>query len=248
MSRARLQAPFWLNPSDRTWFPDVALAMQEPNGLLAVGGDLSPERLLVAYQRGIFPWYSQGQPVMWWSPSPRAVVFPEQIRISRSLRKTIRNRDFSLHLDSGFPEVVSQCATSRKDGLGTWITDEMKQAYIQLHDLGSAHSVEVRQAGQLVGGLYGVAIGRVFFGESMFSRMRDASKIAFVALARHLQANGFAVIDCQVASAHLFTLGAQAIPREAFIQILTEHAQVDAGRDTPAWTGFIDKDGLQATL
>lgn len=172
------------NPQER--FPPVEHAEQEPDGLLAVGGDLSPTRLLNAYQHGIFPWYSSEQPILWWSPDPRTVLFPERIKISRSLAKSLRNRHYRCDFDRDFDAVISACAMPLPGREETWITDEMKQAYIHLHQLGFAHSMEIREDGRLVGGLYGIAIGRVFFGESMFSLARDASKIALVHLARTL--------------------------------------------------------------
>ena len=191
-----MTAPYWLNPYDPTDFPDVSLALREPDGLLAVGGDLRIERLLAAYQRGIFPWYSGDQPILWWSPDPRSVLFPDKLHISRSLRKTLRKQLFTITFDTAFEEVIHACSEPRADGLGTWITDEMQQAYLRLHQSGYAHSVECWLNGKLVGGLYGVAMGKVFFGESMFSRVTDASKIAFVFLVRQLQRWQFEMIDC----------------------------------------------------
>jgi len=201
-------------------FPPVEMAETEPDGLLAVGGDLSPRRLLQAYRQGIFPWYSEGQPILWWSPDPRTVLFPERLKISRSLAKTLRNKPFRVTFDRAFEAVIDACAEPRDKASGTWITTEMKAAYIRLHQLGHAHSAEVWSQGRLVGGLYGIAIGRVFFGESMFTRIRDASKVAFVRLTRQLQAAGFTLIDCQVYSAHLLSLGAEEIDRHSFCQLL----------------------------
>lgn len=197
-------------------FPPVETALREPNGLLAAGGDLSPARLLAAYRLGIFPWYSAGEPILWWSPDPRMVLFPGELKVSRSLRKRVRREDHDVSFDAGFAEVVSACAAPRADGAGTWITPEMQQAYCRLHALGHAHSVEVRIGNDLVGGLYGVAIGRVFFGESMFARATDASKIALVHLVARLKGLGFALIDCQMTTAHLASLGAREIPRHEF--------------------------------
>lgn len=215
------QGPFWLEPdSDPAHFPDPVYALTEPNGLLAVGGDLSPARLLNAYRQGIFPWYSDGQPILWWSPAPRAVLFPEALHISRSLGKTLRRGHFRISFDEDFAAVIEACSQARGAETGTWITSEMKQAYQQLHRIGFAHSVEVRQGTQLVGGLYGVSMGKVFFGESMFSRERDASKVALVHLVEQLRAWDFALIDCQVGSSHLFSLGATEIPREQFLSLL----------------------------
>jgi leucyl/phenylalanyl-tRNA--protein transferase len=222
------EGPYWLEPdSDPALFPDPAFALQEPNGLLAVGGDLSPARLLNAYRQGIFPWYSQDEPILWWSPDPRTVLFPAQLHLSRSLRKTLRHHPFTVTLDSAFSQVIEACSESRpqKDGSqgGTWISDEMKAAYGTLHRIGFAHSVECWQGEELVGGLYGVSMGRVFFGESMFSRRTDASKIGFAHLVRRLTDWGFVLIDCQVYSAHLASLGAVDIPREQFLTLLDKH-------------------------
>ena len=220
------QGPFWLEAdSNPAHFPNPCFALEEPNGLLAVGGDLSPARLLNAYRQGIFPWYSDGQPILWWSPAPRAVLFPEQLKIRRSLRKRLRNGGFQLSLDSAFGEVIKACSAARQHQDGTWITAEMKQAYMHLHRLGFAHSVEVWLDGKLVGGLYGVSMGKVFFGESMFSKERDASKVALVYLVRQLLAWEFALIDCQVGSAHLASLGACEIPRERFLELLDQHCE-----------------------
>jgi leucyl/phenylalanyl-tRNA--protein transferase len=201
-------------------FPDVESAEREPNGLLAVGGDLSVTRLLNAYRAGIFPWYSAGQPILWWSPDPRTLLFPEHLKISRSLRKTLAKRRFTATLDQAFGGVITACAAPRADGEGTWILPEMVRAYRRLHDQGFAHSVEVWADGELVGGLYGVALGRVFFGESMFSRRSDASKVALVHLCGKLQQWGYELIDCQLHSAHLESLGAEAIPRRSFRALL----------------------------
>lgn len=204
-------------------FPDVERALQHPNGLLAVGGDLDSGRLLHAYRRGIFPWFSEGQPILWWAPDPRAVLLPDGVRISRSLRKTLRRGPFTLSADVAFAEVIRQCAAPRATGEGTWITPDMIRAYCRLHVLGHARSIEVWQGPNLVGGLYGVALGRVFFGESMFSRARDASKTALVALARL----GYRLIDCQLPNAHLASLGALKIPRRAFNACLDRWCDAD---------------------
>jgi leucyl/phenylalanyl-tRNA---protein transferase len=203
-------------------FPPVELA--SPEGLLAVGGDLRAERLLEAYRHGIFPWYNPGQPILWWSPDPRVVLFPSKLRVTRSLRKTLRQKKFSVTLDTAFREVIQGCAQPRlrsPDG-GTWITPEMIEAYCVLHKRGLAHSVESWRDGKLAGGLYGVASGRAFFGESMFSRETDASKVAFVHLVRQLQRWGFTLIDCQLPSAHLFSLGAEEIRRRDFLARLDQ--------------------------
>lgn len=208
----------WLLPGDN--FPPSRFALTEPDGLLAVGGDLSPPRLLSAYRCGIFPWYEKGQPVLWWTPDPRMVLFPEERHVSRSLAKVLRQKRFRLSMDTAFTQVIDACAGPRHGTHGTWITAEMKRAYIRLHEMGHAHSVEVWQDEHLVGGLYGIALGAVFFGESMFSRATNASKVAFVALAEKLDEWGYQLLDCQVASSHLFTLGAREIPRAEFETIL----------------------------
>ncbi len=227
-----MTAPYWLNPYDPTDFPDVNLALTEPDGLLAVGGDLSEQRLLAAYRRGIFPWYSDDQPILWWSPDPRAVLFPDNLKISKSLRKTIRKQIFRVTFDTAFEQVVHACAEPRAGQNGTWISDEMYEAYVRLHQADHhAHSVECWQEGRLVGGLYGISIGQVFFGESMFSHATDASKVAFVYLVKHLAAKGYPLIDCQVSSAHLTSLGACNIHRHEFITYLNKfHSQ-------KGWTG-----------
>ena len=205
-------------------FPDVDNAMIQPNGLLAVGGDLSPARLLHAYQRGIFPWFSDAQPILWWAPDPRAVLLPESIKISRSLRKTLRREVFQVTFDRVFPRVIDACAAPRARQNDTWITHHMVDAYCELHDRGFAHSVECWQDGALVGGLYGVAIGKVFFGESMFSHVSDASKVALATLCR----SGYELIDCQLPSDHLKRMGAIDLPRRDFMDLLCRW------RDAPA--------------
>ncbi len=223
--------PHWLRPEDPvTGFPDVSLAMRDPNGLLAAGGDLSSARLLAAYRRGIFPWYNPGQPILWWSPDPRAVLFAAHLRVSRSLRKTLNRRRFRLTMDEAFDQVIEACAGPRRQSEGTWITEAMDTAYRRLHQQGVAHSVECWHDGTLAGGLYGVAIGRVFFGESMFSRETDASKVAFCHLVRQLNRWDFGLIDCQVHSAHLASLGATEIPRDRFVQYLNRFCE-QAPRD-----------------
>jgi len=201
-------------------FPNVGMAEKDPNGLLAVGGDLSPSRLINAYRSGIFPWYSDEQPILWWSPDPRAVLFPDQLKISRSLRKTLRKQGFSVSFDQCFEQVLQACAAPRKNADGTWITTDMEAAYIALHKQQKAHSVEVWHKGKLVGGLYGVAIGQVFFGESMFSLMSDASKVGLVFLVEHLKHWDYQLIDCQVHTDHLTSLGAEEISRQRFIEHL----------------------------
>jgi leucyl/phenylalanyl-tRNA--protein transferase len=198
-------------------FPPVDDAMREPNGLLAAGADLSPARLLDAYRRGIFPWFGDEDPLLWWSPDPRMVLFVDELHVSRSLRKTIRSGRFVVTADRAFSAVMSGCAEPRADAEGTWITTEMRAAYARLAALGYAHSIETWQDEQLVGGLYGVAIGRMFFGESMFARVSDASKVAFVTLVRQLQGWQFRMIDCQMPTAHLASLGAREVPRHDFL-------------------------------
>ncbi len=205
--------------SDELIFPSPKLAAQE--GLLAVGGDLSQERLLVAYRMGIFPWYSENEPIMWWSPDPRLILYPYQLKVSKSLKKTINKGDFVLTMDQAFEAVITACAESRTEtNEGTWIVDEMITAYSKLHESGFAHSVEAWLGDQLAGGLYGVSIGRCFFGESMFTRISNASKVAFVGLVKYLQQLNFDLIDCQVTTSHLLSFGAHEIPRARFLDEL----------------------------
>jgi leucyl/phenylalanyl-tRNA---protein transferase len=218
----------WLSERDSPdAFPPVERALREPDGLLAAGGDLSPARLLAAYKRGIFPWYSHGQPILWWCPDPRAVLFPGAFRTTRSLAKSMRNKAMTTRIDSAFATVIAACGSEKVRPEGTWLSPEMQAAYLRLHHLGHAHSVETWMGDRLVGGLYGVAIGAVFFGESMFSLETDASKIALRGLCDHLQACGFHVIDCQMATPHLQSLGATLLPRAQFIQLLASHASSD---------------------
>ncbi|MCQ4346499.1 leucyl/phenylalanyl-tRNA--protein transferase [Pseudomonas stutzeri] len=204
-------------------FPPLETALGEPDGLLALGGDLRPERLVAAYRHGCFPWYQEGQPILWWSPDPRMVLFPEELHVSRSLRKTLRQNRFTITFDRDFAAVVSACAAPRNHADGTWITPAMQAAYRELHRRGVAHSVEVWQDERLVGGLYGLAIGRLFFGESMFSRATDASKAGFVTLVERLRDCGFRLIDCQMHTPHLASLGARPIPRSEFADQLRRH-------------------------
>ena len=211
-------APFRLDVRQPELFPEASLALQDPDGLLAIGGDLSEKRILAAYRQGIFPWYSDDQPILWWSPDPRMVLYPDNLHISKSLRKTLRRENYSITFDKVFHQVVDECSAPRNYTDDTWITDEMKQAYIRLHQSGYAHSVECWQDQELIGGLYGIAIGKVFFGESMFANKADASKIAFIYLARQLQNWGYQLIDCQVYSQHLASLGAINISRDDFIR------------------------------
>lgn len=209
----------WLGPGDP--FPPVEEALREPNGLLAAGGDLAPPRLLDAYARGIFPWFGDGDPLLWWSPDPRMVLWLGELHISRSLRRTLRSGRYRVTLDQAFAAVVAGCAEPREEEGGTWITPEMVEAYGTLAALGHAHSVEVwSRDGALAGGLYGVALGRMFFGESMFSRRPDASKVALASLAAQLEGWGFELLDCQMSTAHLASLGAREIPRAEFLRHL----------------------------
>ncbi|MBP7489373.1 MAG: leucyl/phenylalanyl-tRNA--protein transferase [Azospira sp.] len=222
----------WLTAAHE--FPPLATALSEPNGLLAVGGDLAPERLLAAYRRGIFPWYSPGEPILWWSPDPRMVLFPAEFKVSRSLGRTLRRGGYEVRLDTAFARVIAACAqTPRRGQHGTWIVPEMQAAYRRLHELGLAHSVETWVDGELVGGLYGIALGRMFYGESMFSWRSDASKIAVAHLARYLERLGFGMVDCQMHTAHLASLGAREIPRDDFIARLD--ALVAAGSAPGPW-------------
>jgi leucyl/phenylalanyl-tRNA--protein transferase len=199
-------------------FPPAEHAVK--SGLLAVGGDLSPERLLAAYREGIFPWYAEGEPILWWSPDPRFVLFPNELRISRSMRQFLKKGIVSVTFDEDFREVIDACRKPRRGQVGTWITEEMREAYTALHEMGYAHSVEVRWKGTLVGGLYGVSLGRVFFGESMFSAAENASKAALIALVSRLRELDFDIIDCQVESPHLASLGARPLPRREFCDLL----------------------------
>jgi leucyl/phenylalanyl-tRNA--protein transferase len=206
-------------------FPPVTKALASPNGLLCAGGDLSPRRLVEAYSHGIFPWFSEGDPILWWSPDPRMVLFPDELKVSRSLRKSVERGPYETRFDTAFRDVIEQCAAPRDGQGGTWIVPEMVDAYTRLHEHGVAHSVESWRDGELVGGLYGVALGRVFFGESMFARAPDASKVALVRLVERLREDEFQVIDCQQATPHLASLGAREIPRKAFAQLVQESLQ-----------------------
>lgn len=207
--------------SDELYFPPADQAL--PEGLLAIGGDLSVPRLLLAYEQGIFPWYSQDDPIMWWCPDPRCVLFHRKLKVSKSMRNVLNRSNYEVSFDQHFDEVIAACAEiERKGEDGTWITEEIKKSYISLHELGLAHSVEVMMNGELVGGLYGVSIGGIFFGESMFSKRSNTSKIAFIHLSRILEERGFLAIDCQVMNAHLASLGAINVPRKDFLSLLTE--------------------------
>jgi leucyl/phenylalanyl-tRNA--protein transferase len=222
----------WIKTTDPPdHFPDPDQALTEPDGLLAVGGDLSVERLLIAYRQGIFPWYQDGQPILWWSPDPRAVLFPPELHVSRSLRRTLRKNRFTVSINQDFAGVIAGCATKRSD-TGTWITSDMEHAYQQLHDAGHAHAIEVWRDEKLVGGLYGVNIGRVFFGESMFSRQTDASKVALVQLIHICRERGIDLIDCQITSAHLASLGSRQISRTEFLKLLHRYTQFPS---PPGW-------------
>lgn len=216
----------WLAP-DSLEFPPPEQALTDPNGLLAAGGDLSPARLLAAYRQGIFPWYEEGQPILWWSPQPRIILVPQNVHIARSLRKVLRHGEMTVTADRCFDQVVTACAGPRRDTDGTWITAEMAEAYETLHQLGYAHSIEVWKSGELVGGLYGIAIGRAFFGESMFSHVSNASKVALVHLARQLGEWGYGLIDCQVETDHLVSMGATSVSRAVFRRLLLDYTGAD---------------------
>ncbi len=207
-------------------FPHVSQALKEPDGLLAVGGCLSTQRILNAYRQGIFPWYSDDDPILWWSPDPRLIIFPEKLHLSKSLQKTLRKQTFQVTHDKDFAQVIIHCAAPRSGGAGTWLLPEMQQAYLRLHHQGYAHSIEVWYADELVGGLYGIALGQVFFGESMFHRKTDASKVAFATLVQHLAAWGYQLIDCQVYTPHLVSLGAEEIARSDFCALLQAYTHV----------------------
>ncbi|MGH8447389.1 MAG: leucyl/phenylalanyl-tRNA--protein transferase [Solimonas sp.] len=211
----------WLDPRNpHQPFPPVHLAMRDPNGLLAIGGDLSATRLLSAYRQGIFPWYNPDEPILWWCPNPRTVLQPSALHVSRSLNKAVRRADYALSFDRAFDAVLEACSGERRKSRGTWLGDDMRYAYHELFTKGHAHSIEVWRDGELIGGLYGVALGRVFFGESMFSRATDASKLALYWLCQQLQRWSFDMIDCQISSAHLMSLGAQDLPRDDFLRRL----------------------------
>jgi leucyl/phenylalanyl-tRNA--protein transferase len=216
----------WLSARDAPEnFPALDQALDEPQGLLAAGGDLSVARLLAAYRLSIFPWYSPGQPVLWWAPDPREVLFPKEFHVSRSLAKTLRNGGYRCSIDQDFRAVIEACAAPRASSAGTWITADMRSAYADLHARGYAHSVETYRDGRLIGGLYGVRLGGVFFGESMFSRERDASKVALAHLVRVCLVHDIVVIDCQLPSQHLESLGSRAIPRAEFQFLVRAHAR-----------------------
>lgn len=221
----------WLEPGQP--FPPVDRALVTPNGLLAAGADLSPQRLIEAYRRGIFPWYSEGEPLLWWSPDPRMVLIPEEHRLARSLRKRLRRRDYAVRCDTAFEAVMRACAAPRAGQAGTWITADMIAAYCVLHRGGTAHSVETWIGGELAGGLYGVALGRMFFGESMFTHVPDASRIALAHLARQLARWQYGMIDCQMSTAHLAAAGAREVPRAEFMRKLKD--LVNYPQQTAPW-------------
>lgn len=219
----------WISSDDPPdSFPHIESAYEVPDGLLAAGGDLSPERLIYAYRHGIFPWYDDGQPILWWSPDPRCVLRPHEFHVSRRLRRWLYRSRFEVSFNRSFNDVIAACALDRSGQQGTWITAEMSDAYSHLHQEGWAHSVEVWQEGHLEGGLYGLAIGRAFFGESMFSHQSNASKAAMLALCRQLVINDFEILDCQVESPHLISLGATLMPRRRFASVLGRTCSTDS--------------------
>lgn len=215
-------------------FPSVDQA--DPDGLLAIGGDLHPHRLLSAYAQGIFPWFNPGEPILWWSPDPRFVLFPDQLHVSKSMRSLLKNDTFEVTVDTVFEQVIDACQQAKRPGQsGTWITSEMREAYCHLHKLGFAHSVETWRDGELVGGLYGVCTGSNFYGESMYAKVSNASKYAFIKLVQRLRQLNFEIVDCQIHTAHLESLGAQMVPRDHFIELIT------SGTNFDKWTGDWNK-------
>lgn len=229
--------PVFLLSDTQLIFPDPALA--HPDGVLALGGDLSPHRLVLAYRKGIFPWFNEGEPLLWWSPDPRFVLFPAELKVAKSMRPYFNQQKFQVTYDRAFEAVIQACAEDRKNQTGTWISHEMIEAYTQLHLLGVAHSVEVWGDGQLAGGLYGIALGKVFFGESMFSRQSNASKFGFITLIRELQHKGFMLIDCQQETRHLGSLGARAIPRAQFLHLLKRNETLADGEGS--WREWVSE-------
>ena len=226
---------YWLSEDELT-FPHPTLA--NPDGILAVGGDLSPERIILAYDNGIFPWFNEEDPIIWWSPDPRFILHPSKLKVSKSMRKVLRDEVFQITFDTAFEEVILACSKIPRGGQeGTWITKKMIRAYVRLHELGFAHSVEVRQNGVLVGGLYGIALGRCFSGESMFAKASNASKAGFITLVKKLEAIGFDMIDCQTHSNHLESLGAEAISRDDFLTFLEKNQEKETLRGN--WTELI---------
>lgn len=226
----------WLK-ADPHWFPPTQTAMAEPNGLLAAGGDLSPPRLLTAYQKGIFPWYSEGQPILWWSPNPRVVFLPDKIHISSSMKKFMRKCAWQIRINTAFTQILAQCAAPRRNSNGTWLLSDMQQAYTTLHKMGFAHSIEVWEENELVGGLYGIALGRIFFGESMFSCAPNGSKVALIALGALLKSAEFALIDCQVGNPHLSSMGAVTLARLEFEAILRQNTTLPP-TPWPTWSSM----------
>ena len=235
-----MDKPRWLpasgSPED---LPPASEALDEPNGLLAVGGSLDPEWLLAAYAKGVFPWYEAGQPILWWSPDPRAVLLPDELHVSRRLARTIRKSSVRISADTSFAAVVEACAAPRHYTSATWITPQMRDAYVEMHRLGWAHSFEAWDDDELIGGIYGLAVGNVYFGESMFSRRTDASKIAFVHGVAYLLSRGFELIDCQVWSHHLKTLGARTMPREKFLRLLDSLCSIE--REPGPWSADYER-------
>lgn len=227
---------FWLDDESMD-FPAPELAT--PEGIIAVGGDLSAERLMTAYSEGIFPWFNEGDPILWWSPDPRFVLFPEELVVSRSMRPYFNQKKFQVSFDRDFEGVMRNCQKSNRNGQSgdTWITEDMIQAYVQIHQLGYAHSVEVWQGDELVGGLYGISLGKIFFGESMFAKVSNASKYGFISLVQNLREKGFVLIDCQQQTHHLGSLGARAINRKSFLQYLEENKKQDTL--TGSWTQLL---------
>jgi leucyl/phenylalanyl-tRNA--protein transferase len=224
-------------------FPSPTLA--DDTGLLAIGGDLRPERLVLAYVNGIFPWYNADEPILWWSPDPRLVLFPAKLHISRRLQRTLRSKRFQITFDTAFEQTIRACAGSRLEkGEDTWLNEDMVQAYMALHERGIAHSAEAWLNRELVGGLYGVAIGRVFYGESMWARVTDASKTAFVTLVQQLIQWGFQLIDCQVTTRHLMSFGAEEIPRRLFLQLLRKYVRLQNTAPVRTWNVFSQIPGL----
>lgn len=223
--------------SDALEFPHPKYA--DEDGFLAFGGDLSPKRLLLAYANGIFPWYNPEDPILWWSPDPRMLLFPDNLKVSKSMRKVLQAKQFEIRYDTAFEEVIRACALMPRAGQeGTWITEDILQAYIKMYELGFAHSVEAWQDGNLVGGLYGISLGKCFFGESMFAKVSNASKAAFISMVQKLTNLDFKLIDCQIYTKHLASLGASEIPREVFLEYLTENAKEPTLRGS--WTHFVD--------
>jgi len=217
--------PIYLLPDDKIVFPDPRLA--NPDGILAVGGDLTPERLLLAYRMGIFPWFNSGEPILWWSTDPRLVLFPSELKVSKSMRPYLNQKKFEWSIDRDFEAVIRSCQKNEREGQqgGTWITSGIVQSFCELHEMGYAHSVEVWQSGELVGGLYGMALGKIFFGESMFTKVSNASKFGFICLVRKLEEWGFQLIDCQQETRHLMSMGARSIDREDFLQCLEQNVE-----------------------